>query len=118
MRTARDLGIPISFLRGAKRLRWSTIDRLLALALTTYEDIIDPSHGQRRDLAMDPDLADEWTHIDPVKDYAAEALALAVETRKEEKYPQAWRYVIGLKEGWESVRAARIAAREAAIDGG
>lgn len=93
-------------------------DRLLALALTIYEDRVDPSHGQRRDLALDPDLAEEWTFLDPVKDFAAEALAIAAETRKDEKHPQSWRYVIGLKEGWESRKAAKAAAREAAADEG
>ena len=92
-------------------------DRLLALALTMYEDGIDPSHGQRKALALDPDLADEWTHMDPVKDFAAEALAVAADTLKDEKHPHAWRYVIGLKEGWELRKAAKVAARLAADEG-
>jgi len=91
-------------------------DRLMALALTIHEDSIDPSHGQRRDLALDPDLADEWTHMTPVKDYAAEAMAVAADTRKDEKHTQVWRYVIGLREGWETRKAAKVAAREAVPD--
>ena len=93
-------------------------DRLLALALTIHEDIVDPSHGQRRDLAMDPDLADEWTYIDPVKDFAAATLAAAAETKKDSDHPDAWRYVIGLREGWEARKAAKVAAREAATSEG
>jgi len=88
-------------------------DRLLALALTIYEASVDPSHGQLRSLAMDPDLADEWTYVDPVVDHAALALALAAESNKDAKHPEALRYAIGLKEGWETRRAARAAAREA-----
>jgi len=89
------------------------MDRLLALALSIYEDNIDPSHGQRKDLAMDPDLADQWTWLDPVRDHAAKAMAEAAETTKDDKHPESFRYVLGLREGWENVRAARQAGRAA-----
>jgi len=78
-----------------------------------YEANVDPSHGQLRSLAMDPDLADEWTHMDPVVDYAAMALAVSADTKKDEKHPDAYRHAIGLREGWEARRAAKAAAREA-----
>ena len=78
-----------------------------------YEANVDPSHGQLRSLAMDPDLAEEWTHLDPVVDYAALTLAVAAESRKDEKHPEAYRYALGLREGWEERRAARAAARAA-----
>lgn len=113
MRTARDYRLTLSQFRALPET-----DRLLAIALTLYEDSIDPSHGQRKDLALDPDLADEWTHMDPIKDFAAEAMAVAADSRKDEKHAQAWRYVIGLREGWESRKAAKVAAREAATDEG
>jgi pyruvate formate lyase activating enzyme len=57
------------------------------------------------------------SHLEPIKDIAAEALAVAADSRKEEKHPQAWRYVIGLREGWETRKAAKVAAREAAEEG-
>ena len=63
---------------------------------------------------MDPDLADEWTHLDPVVDHAAMALALAAESNKDAKHPETLRYAIGLREGWEARRAAKAAARQAA----
>jgi hypothetical protein len=56
--------------------------------------------------------------MDPIKDFAAEAMAVAADSRKDEKYPQAWRYVIGLREGWETRKAVKVAAREAATDEG
>lgn len=91
------------------------VDRALALALTLYEDRIDPAHGQRKDLALDPDLADEWTWIDPVRDYAALAMAQAAGTKKDSDHPEAWRYVIGLKQGWEERRAEKWRARQEAL---
>ena len=77
-----------------------------------YEANVDPSHGQLRSLAMDPDLADEWTHLDPVVDYAAQALAVAADSKKDEKHPEVYRYALGLREGWETRKAAKAAARE------
>ena len=88
------------------------------MGLTIYEANVDPSHGQLRSLAMDPDLADEWTNLDPVVDYAAMALAHAAESKKDEKHPEVYRYALGLREGWESRKAAKAAAREAATDEG
>jgi hypothetical protein len=90
----------------------------LALALAMYEANVDPSHGQLRSLAMDPDLADEWTNLAPVVDYAAQALALAAESKKDEKHPEVFRYAIGLREGWEARKAAKVAAREHTTDTG
>lgn len=87
-------------------------DRLLALALTLHEDRIDPSHGQRKDLALDPDLADEWTYVEPVMDYAALAITLSAEAKKDSDHPHAWRHLIGLREGWEERRAEKVRARQ------
>lgn len=98
-------------------MRWTATDRLLAVALTLYEQRIDPSHGQRRDLAMDPDLADEWTGLAPAQDFAALAMARLAELKKDDDHPETYRYVLGLKEGWEARRAARAAARQAAEAG-
>ena len=91
------------------------VDRALALALTLYEDRIDPSHGQRRDLAMDPDLADEWTWFDPARDYAALAMATAAKQVKDDDHPETYRFLLGLREGWEERRAARVAARQESL---
>ena len=44
------------------------------------------------------------------------ALALAAESNKDAKHPEALRYAIGLREGWETRKAAKVAAREAAAD--
>lgn len=89
------------------------------MALTLYEDGMDPSHGQRKALAMDPDLADEWTGLAPVRDYAALAMTQLAATVKDESHPETFRYMLGLREGWEERRAAKVAARiQAAIDEG
>ena len=53
---------------------------MLALALTIHEAGIDSSHGQRKDLALDPDLAEEWTGLSPVRDYAALAMTTLAKT--------------------------------------
>lgn len=90
-------------------------DRLLALALTLYEDRIDPAHGQRKDLAMDPDLADEWTGLEPVRDFAALAMSTLADTKKDADHPETFRYVLGLREGWEARKAAKVAARQEAL---
>ena len=87
-------------------------DRLLALALTLHESRIDPSHGQRKDLALDPDLADQWGALAPVQDYAALAMARIADTVKSEKHPEAYRFVVGLNAGWEDVKAERVKARQ------
>ena len=87
-------------------------DRLLALALTLHEDRIDPSHGQRKDLALDPDLADEWAGLDPIRDYAAMAMTQLAEQKKDTEQPHTWRYVLGLREGWESRKAEKVRARQ------
>ena len=87
------------------------VDRLLALALTLHEDGIDPSHGQRKALALDPDLEDEWTGLAPVRDNAAVAMARLADSVKNADHPESFRYVLGLKEGWEERKAAKIASR-------
>ena len=86
-------------------------DRLLALALTLHEERIDPSHGQRKDLALDPDLADEWTYMAPVMDYAALAMRQSANSVKGDNADAA-RHLIGLREGWEERKAAKIRARQ------
>lgn len=91
------------------------VDRALALALTLYEDRIDPSHGQRKDLALDPDLADEWTWIGPMRDYAALAMARAAEEQKNSDHPESWRWALGMKEGWEERRAEKWRERQEAL---
>jgi len=84
------------------------------MALVIYEDDIDPSHGQRKSLAMDPDLADQWTGLAPVRDYAAMAMARLAEIVKDDDHPETFRYMLGMTEGWEDVKAAKVAERLAA----
>ena len=91
-------------------------DRLLALALTMHEDRIDPAHGQPRDLAMDEDLSDEWVVAATRFDYAAAAMAEAAEKKKDTDHPGAFRYLMGMREGWEERKAAKVAARLAGND--
>ena len=88
------------------------MDRLLALALTLHEDRIDPSHGQRKDLALDPDLAGQWAYMDPVVDYAARALRESAESIKGWDHPEDARHLIGLKEGWQEHKAEMVRARQ------
>lgn len=93
------------------------VDRWLALALTLHEDGIDPSHGQRKALAMDPDLADEWTAAaPPVRDFAALKMATLADEKKDADHPETFRYILGLHEGWEERKAAKVAARLAGND--
>jgi hypothetical protein len=42
----------------------------------------------------------------PTVDYAAMALAQAQDAVKDEKHPQAYRHVVGLREGWQDALAA------------
>lgn len=78
---------------------------------------MDPSHGQLRSLAMDPDLADEWTFVDPVVDYAALAMAQSADTKSKATHPETYRHLVGLREGWEDRKAGKVAARLAAAMG-
>ena len=96
-------------------LRWTAVDRALAIALTLHEARIDPSHGQPKDLAMDPDMADEWTWFDPVRDYAAMAMSRAAESLKETDHPESWRVAIGPKQGWEERVAQKRRDRQEAL---
>ena len=91
------------------------MDRALAVALTLHEARIDPSHGQPKDLALDPDLADEWTWFEPVRDYAAMAMSQAAQTMKDSDHPESWRYVLGLKDGWEDRLAQKRRARQESL---
>lgn len=64
---------------------------------------------------MDDDLADEWTTMNAVRDHGCTALARAGERDKEREHPHALRYVVGLREGWEDRKAAKVAARIEAV---
>lgn len=77
------------------------------MALRLYEDGLCPGCGQQIAYAMDPALADYWTTMDPVRDHACTALALAQDSVKDERQPHALRHVVGMREGWEDVLAAR-----------
>ena len=97
--------MPLSFLRGAKRLRWRETDRLLALALTIHEDTIHSGCGQDITLATDPALADLWTTMEPAKCHACEALAVSHDGVKDWRHPHTALHIVGLREGWEDVLA-------------
>ena len=76
------------------------------LALTAYEDRIDPAHGQDIALATNPALADYWTTMTPTRDYAHMALAIAQKNAEKDDHPQTLRHVVGLREGWKEHLAA------------
>ena len=81
-------------------------DRLLALALRIHDDSIDPSTGQDIALSTHPALAEYWTTVQPVRDYAHLALAEAQKRADKDDHPQTLRHVVGLREGWEDALAA------------
>ena len=58
-------------------------------------------------LATDPRLADYWTTMDPARNYAHTALLAAQKRDEGREHPEALRYVVGLREGWEEALAAR-----------
>jgi hypothetical protein len=101
--------VPLSFLRGSKRLRWSEVDRLLALALTLYEDGLCSGCGQPKRLTMDPDLADEWTTTDPFVCAGCVTLSVIAKQNKDADHPHSMRYVLGMSQGWEQRKAAKVA---------
>lgn len=86
----------------------------MALALQEYEDQHCDHCGQNLKYAMDPDLADEWTTMAPVRDHACTALAQAAESNRDAKHAQALRYPVGMREGWEQRLAAAKADRVSA----
>jgi hypothetical protein len=92
-------------------LRWTEVDRLLALALTIYEDGLCPGCGQPKRMAMDPDLAEEWTSAHPWRCGGCMALSRAAKRNEKDDHPHALRYVIGLREGWERRKAKAVAER-------
>ena len=96
------------------------MDRLLALALQTYEDDLCDGCGQSLTESMDPDLADEWATLPPHRCAACTALAAAAERAEKDgtEHPRALRWVIGLREGWQERRSAARAERAAANEPG
>ena len=60
LRTARAWGVPLSTIRRGKR-KWAVEDRLLALALTAFEDGLCPHCGQPRDRAWNEDMEGWYT---------------------------------------------------------
>lgn len=76
------------------------------LALTAYEDNIDPATGQDVRLSTNPALAEFWTTMTPTRDYAHQALAIAQKNAEKDDHPQTLRHVIGLRPGWEEALAA------------
>jgi hypothetical protein len=64
---------------------------------------------------MDPDLADEWTTMAPIRDHACTAIGNASERNKDAPHHGALRYPVGLREGWED-RLATARAKRAAAD--
>ena len=103
--------MPLSFLRGAKRLRWRETDRLLALALRIHEDMTCSGCGQPMSDSMDPDLADWWSTMDAVRCHACTALAAAQKRDEGRDHPHALRHILGLRAGWEEAREQASAAR-------
>jgi hypothetical protein len=94
------------------------VDQLMALAMRLYEDGQDHACGQQRSLAMDPDLAEEWTWVEPSRCYACTMLANAAEASKDRDHPHALRYAVGLREGWEARKALKVQERANDLTGG
>lgn len=93
-------------------LRWSEVDRLLALALTIYEDSVCPGCGQMRKYSMDGDLLHEWTVPTPDRCGSCAAIEAAAErARKDYDQPGSMRYLPMLKAGWEDRKAEAVKAR-------
>lgn len=93
------------------------MDRLLALALQEYEDGLCEGCGQTLRESMDGDLMGEWTTAEPHRCGACTALAAAAEQNKDRDHPNALRYLVGLREGWQARRSAARAERAAASQG-
>lgn len=55
LRTARDLGKPLNLLRFGRE-EWRVEDRVMAVALTLYEDSLCSGCGHPRDRAYNPDM--------------------------------------------------------------
>lgn len=82
LRTARSWGVPHSVIRhGAEGKHWTEIDRLLATALTVYEDSLHPDCGHPRDLTGNPD-SEGWF---VTKTWTCQACAALARYRDEEK---------------------------------
>lgn len=79
-----------------------------------YEDGLCAGCGQPLSESMDGDLLDEWTTTEPHRCGGCTALAKAAERNQKRDYPGALRYIVGLREGWERRKAAKVAEREAA----
>ena len=60
---------------------------------------------------MDPDLSDEWTSMEPQMCGGCAAYARAQDRSKDREHPHAWKHVLGLREGWQARKAAKVAAR-------
>lgn len=84
-------------MRGAKRLRWSVTDRLLAVALTLYEGGICSGCGQSMRESTNPDLEDRWTTDLPHRCHACTAIARRAKEYDDQDFPQAYRFVVGLR---------------------
>jgi hypothetical protein len=80
--------------------------------LQEYEDGICSGCGQPLRESMDGDLLEEWTT--PHRCGGCTALARAAEqAEKNHSHPGALRFIVGLREGWEKNKAAKVAEREA-----
>ena len=64
--------------------------------------------------SMDPDLAEHWTTMEPVRCHACTALAVAHKATEGADHPHALRHIVGLREGWEDARSAARRERAAA----
>lgn len=74
--------------------------------MRAYEDRIDPATGQDITLSTDPALAEYWTTMPAVRDFAHTALSEARKRDEGKDHPEALRYVVGLREGWKEALAA------------
>ena len=78
-------------------MRWSATDRLLAVALTIYEASICPGCGQPLRESTDAELEDQWVTDLPHRCHACTAIARRAKEYDDQDFPQAYRYVVGLR---------------------
>ena len=91
MRTARANSVPLSTIRtGRSPRRWLLADRLLAVALTEYEDGLCSGCGQPRDRAWNDDMVGMY---EPHTGTCAACLAMAEHEELHKRGPGEHRYV-------------------------
>lgn len=86
-RTARSWKVPHTVLRGRRDDgAWSDVDRMLAMALTAYEDSVCPGCGQPLSTAHGDDNVGRFEVVEDIC-HGCEALEANRESNKDNHYP-------------------------------